>query len=111
MKIHVFPFSAREGTAAADFPDQVPPQVRKQRVQRLSILERDLAKEYYQSLIGQDLEVLVERESETNPGIVRGTDRRYVPVEIPGTRADIGEFVAARGERATRQFLQAGRGD
>lgn len=107
MKIHIFPFSARKGTPAADFPDQVKPEVRKERCRILSELERDLAEDYYQTLVGRELEVLVERESRDRPDWVRGTDRRYAPVEVPGTTHDIGAFVTARGQSAERQQLTA----
>jgi threonylcarbamoyladenosine tRNA methylthiotransferase MtaB len=107
MKIHVFPFSARKGTRAADFPDQVNPEVRKERCRILSELERDLAEDYYKTLVGRDLEVMVERELRDRPGWVRGTDRRYAPVELPGTSHDIGTFVSARGEAAERQQVNA----
>ena len=109
MKIHVFPFSQRKGTPAATFPDQVAPEVRRERVQILSELERDLAEDFYTSLLGTDLEVLIERESNERPGLVRGTDRRYAPVELPGTVADIGEFVVACGESTERDRLTASR--
>ncbi len=109
MKIHVFPFSARKGTRAAEFPDQVAPQIRKERVRILGELERDLAREYYETLVGRDLEVLVERESSNQEGWIRGTDRRYAPVELPGSAGEIGEFVRARGNAARRQHLIAGR--
>jgi threonylcarbamoyladenosine tRNA methylthiotransferase MtaB len=107
MKIHIFPFSARKGTPAADFADQIPPQVRKERCRILGELERDLAKDYYQTLVGRELEVLVERVCKDRPGWVRGTDRRYAPVELPGTSHDIGTFVSARGEAAERQQVTA----
>lgn len=108
MKIHVFPFSAREGTPAATMPDQVPPQVIKQRVARLLELERDLATDFYSSKVGQKLEVLVEREADT-PGYVKGTDRWYIPVECPGDASDLGEFIVAEGSKAHRQHLSAER--
>jgi threonylcarbamoyladenosine tRNA methylthiotransferase MtaB len=109
MKIHVFPFSARKGTPAADYDDQIKPEVRKERCRILADLERDLAEEFYETLIGSDLEVLVEQESRDRPGWVRGTDRRYAPVELPGTSHDIGAFVSARGEVASRQQVTATR--
>ncbi len=107
MKIHVFPFSARRGTKAASYPDQVAPQIIRERVQRLSELERDLAIRYYQARIGKPSQVLIERESPDQPGWVRGTDERYVPVELPGTVADIGQFLQAEGQTAHRDFLTA----
>ncbi len=116
MKVHVFPFSRRDGTPAAEMKDQVPPQVIRERVQRLSDLERDLALDFYQSKIGLSaptLEVLVERTSEHRPGYVRGTDRWYIPVEVPGTEADQGQFVYCTGNRCqpSRRNRQTGIGD
>ncbi|MCH7685273.1 MAG: MiaB/RimO family radical SAM methylthiotransferase [Planctomycetes bacterium] len=109
LKIHIFPFSAREGTPAASFPDQIPPQVKKDRVRQLAALERELAVTFYRSLEGTDLEVLVEREHPEKPGWVCGTDRRYVPVELPGTDEEIGRFVTVRGESNFTHYLRAQR--
>lgn len=109
MKIHVFPFSPRRGTPAADFPDQVHPTVRKERCRRLADLGNELAQNFYRASEGETLEVLVERESADRAGWVRGTDRRYIPVELPGTAADIGEIVIARGETTRAGFLEASR--
>ncbi|MFT5094973.1 MAG: threonylcarbamoyladenosine tRNA methylthiotransferase MtaB, partial [Porticoccaceae bacterium] len=109
MKIHVFPFSQRKGTPAADYPDQVKPDVRKERCRILAELGRDLAEDYYQTLVGRELEVLVEGECRDRSGWVHGTDRRYAPVELPGTTHDIGTIVAARGEVAGREQITAAR--
>lgn len=109
MKMHIFPFSARKGTPAADFPDQVPPEVLKARCDSMAVLERDLARAYYRRFIGRELEVLVEREAEDRLGWVRGTDRRYIPVELPGNASDVGQFVRAIGTRAATHHLEARR--
>jgi len=109
MKIHVFPFSQRKGTPAADYTDQVSPELRKLRCQQLSVLERDLAFEYYQTHIGRELEVLIERECDEKPGWVRGTDRHYIPVELPGNSSDVGKLVQCRGTTPFREYLQAQR--
>ncbi|RMG37173.1 MAG: tRNA (N(6)-L-threonylcarbamoyladenosine(37)-C(2))-methylthiotransferase MtaB [Planctomycetota bacterium] len=108
-KIHIFPFSPRKGTPAAEFPEQVPERLRRERVQRLSIVERELAFGYYRQLVGQRLEVLVERQSEQRPGWLRGTDRRYVPVEFPGSTDEIGQLVECRGIQATPEGVVAER--
>jgi tRNA A37 methylthiotransferase MiaB len=92
-------------------PGQVPPDVKRRRVARLSAVERELARNYYGSLTGKTLEVLVEREAEHRPGWIRGTDRRYVPVEMPGTPADVGRFVPARAARPCEHFLEGVRAD
>lgn len=136
MKVHVFPFSRRDGTPAAAMPDQVHPDVIRERVHVLSDLERELAHQFYLSRVqdreatGQGsqpsqsvgkiysnpvdsdlslLEVLAERQSEHRPGYLRGTDRWYMPVEVPGTVEDLGRFVRARAVHANRGGVVAER--
>jgi threonylcarbamoyladenosine tRNA methylthiotransferase MtaB len=92
-RIHIFPFSPRAGTPAAESPDQLPPAIRKDRVHRLESVQRELAANYHASLVGRRLEVLVERTAADRPGYVRGTDRRYVPVTLPGDDGDLGRLV------------------
>jgi threonylcarbamoyladenosine tRNA methylthiotransferase MtaB len=109
MKIHIFPFSAREGTPAASFPDQIDPRIRKERSDRLATLERELAQAYYASLLGQELEVLAEQPALDQPGYLQGTDRRYVPVHFPGSDLDLGKFVRLIGTNANLHHLSAAR--
>ena len=125
MKVHVFPFSRRDGTPAATMPDQVSPQEIRRRVQVLSDLERELAERYYLERVsdsavavaaGQashegDLQVLAERLSERGAGWLRGTDRWYMPVEFRGTAADLGNFVRCRAISADRSGVVAERLD
>ena len=59
-KIHAFPFSARRGTPAAEMENQVPKQVSRERVARLGELETELRANFYNQLVGQNLEMLVE---------------------------------------------------
>lgn len=109
MKIHIFPFSRRRGTRAATMPDQVQASVLKTRCQELAKLEADLARRYQHALLGSDVEVLVEGLSESQPGHVFGTDRRYVTVELPGNRLDFGHLVDGRGVAIWNEKLHASR--
>src|SRR5580704_9467412 len=111
MKIHIFPFSARAGTKAAEFQNHVSPTLIRERVNRMNALEHDLAMQYYKTLVGAPLEVLIEQIANGRPGYVRGSDRRYVPVEIPGSESDIGQFVSGVGEATFERYLRANRRD
>ena len=82
-KIHMFPFSARKGTPAAEMTDAVSPQVKSERGKELGKLEVELRKAYHESLIGMDLQVLVEGHSDE--GRISGTSCRYATVELPST--------------------------
>jgi threonylcarbamoyladenosine tRNA methylthiotransferase MtaB len=81
-KIHIFPFSPRKGTPAADMDGQISPDVKNERWQRLTCLESELRVAYYRSLLGRRLTVLVE--GEIAPGRWSGTSCRYAPVELSG---------------------------
>jgi len=92
-KIHIFPFSPRRGTPAADMPNQVLPQVKAERAQRLADLERGLRDRYFASLRGRRLQVLVESVSASRSGQVQGTSCRYAPVELPGSSVWTGKLI------------------
>lgn len=91
-KIHIFPFSPRKTTLAATMPDQVSPAVKSQRVRRLAALEQQLQANYFASLRGRELDVLVE-DGGGRPGHVMGTACRYAPVQVPGGAELGGRFV------------------
>ena len=57
---HVFTFSARPGTAAARYPDQVPMAVRKERNADLRQVLAELAERYRRQFVGQVTQVLWE---------------------------------------------------
>jgi threonylcarbamoyladenosine tRNA methylthiotransferase MtaB len=99
-KIHVFSYSPRRGTPAADYPDQVPPRVIAERRRRLRALEGELAERYYRSLLDRRLDVLVEGAEPPRPGFVLGTACRYAPVAFPAFGpALLGKRVTVRAER------------
>lgn len=98
QRLGVFAFSAEEGTAAADFPDQVPRSLAERRRRRLLDLQREISHQYHQSLLGRQLEVLVERVEDEDG--CSGRAWNQAP-EVDGRtvihgRAQPGSIVAAR---------------
>jgi threonylcarbamoyladenosine tRNA methylthiotransferase MtaB len=91
-KIHIFPFSPRRGTAAAEMPGQLPKQVKQQRVRHLADVEAELRDDYCRGLLGRRLQVLVEGTSGHDVRMLAGTSCRYVPVDLPKNAAEAGEF-------------------
>ncbi|MBR6420855.1 MAG: tRNA (N(6)-L-threonylcarbamoyladenosine(37)-C(2))-methylthiotransferase MtaB [Oscillospiraceae bacterium] len=61
-KVHVFPYSPREGTKAAAFPDQVDPRVKNERAAALSQLADEIRRAHLAKYVGKTAEVLVENE-------------------------------------------------
>ena len=60
--IHVFPYSKRQGTPAASFPDQVTESVKHERVRRVQEREALYSLEYRSRFIGKTVSVLAEEE-------------------------------------------------
>jgi threonylcarbamoyladenosine tRNA methylthiotransferase MtaB len=107
-KLHIFPFSARRGTPAATMPDQVPPSVVNERCYRLEALEVELRDQYYRSLVGTRLRVLVEPSHSERLGYVLGTACRYATVELPSASAAYGDFANVTIQRVADGYLLVG---
>ena len=60
-KVHIFPYSRREGTPAAKMPDQVPKAVKEARASRAAAVAAELEDAFHTSLIGTEQPVLFEQ--------------------------------------------------
>ena len=79
-ELHVFPFSAREGTKAYSMPDQVKPEVKAARVDKLIKLSEELHANYVSRFKGQELEVILEERNKTT-GLLSGFTSNYIKLE------------------------------
>jgi threonylcarbamoyladenosine tRNA methylthiotransferase MtaB len=110
-KIHMFPFSPRRDTPAAEMENQVPKSVKSKRGKELAELESRLKVEYFQTLVGERLQLLVEKCDVADDGtaILRGTSCRYAPVEVgvgtPGADRLVGQLVDVDVTRADTDRL------
>lgn len=80
--LHVFPFSKRPGTPAAEFPEQVPSSLIKERCQILRKLGEEKRHLFYKAYEGRVLLVLVEGKKEK--GLWGGYSRNYIPISFAG---------------------------
>ena len=78
-KIHVFPYSPREGTPAAKMKNQVPPDIKKGRVKRLMSLSNKLENAYQKKFEGKTLSVLFE-EYDSALDMYKGHSSNYLLV-------------------------------
>jgi len=92
-KLHVFRYSRRQGTPAADMPEQVPEPIKQCRAVELTELGLRLREDYFRSLTGRQLQVLVEASVPNHPELLLGTSGRYAPVELPGGKELLGRLV------------------
>ena len=101
---YTFVFSPRSGTAAADLPDQVPDEVRRERVERLIALTQELSLASRRAWVGRTAEVLIEGVS--RDGLQwRGRTRQNVTVNVAGA-VEPGAIVEAEIIAATSTTLR-----
>ncbi|MBQ7477174.1 MAG: tRNA (N(6)-L-threonylcarbamoyladenosine(37)-C(2))-methylthiotransferase MtaB [Selenomonadaceae bacterium] len=104
-KIHVFPFSAREGTLAATMQNQIPAQVKRERAARA--LEISAAKEkiFAEKLIGKTVEIIAETQEEN---FIDGLTKNYVRVYVPASsEINSGDVVKVHVEKIFRNGVLA----
>ena len=93
FETHIFPYSRREGTRAAAFPDQIPEAVKKERGAVLRDLDRKRREEFLKYYCGMPMEVLFE-ETVTEGGrswwLGHGKEYQKVllPADDPGIPAE-----------------------
>jgi tRNA-2-methylthio-N6-dimethylallyladenosine synthase len=100
-----FVFSPRQGTEAATLPEQVPAEVKRERIERLIELCQRVARERNDARVGLVEEVLVEGPSRTGAGLLRGRTRRNTTVNFAGN-AEASELVSVLIEGATSTTLR-----
>ncbi len=99
-----FVYSPRAGTEAAAMPDQVPDEVKRDRIKRLVEVVQRVAAGRNETRIGRVEEVLVEGPSRTGASLVRGRTRRNTTVNFTGD-ASPGDLVDVAIEGATSTTL------
>jgi tRNA-2-methylthio-N6-dimethylallyladenosine synthase len=100
-----FVYSPRAGTEAASMSEQVPDDVKHERIERLVDVVQRVAHDRNQQRVGRTEEVLVEGSSRTDSSLLRGRTRRNTTVNFVG-EASPGDLVEVRIESATSQTLR-----
>jgi tRNA-2-methylthio-N6-dimethylallyladenosine synthase len=100
-----FIYSPRRGTEAAELPDQVPEEVKHERLERLVDVVQRIAAERNAERVGTVEEVLVEGASRTDSSLLRGRTRGNVTVVFAGDAAP-GELVDVLIDGATSTTLR-----
>jgi tRNA-2-methylthio-N6-dimethylallyladenosine synthase len=100
-----FVYSPRAGTEAAAMADQVPEEVKRERIERLVGVVQRVAAERNAQRVGGVEEVLVEGPSRTDPTLLRGRTRRNTTVNFTGL-AQPGDLVDVLVEGSTSTTLR-----
>ncbi len=102
---YTFVYSPRAGTEAAAMPEQIPDELKRERIERLVDAVQEVAAARNAERVGRVEEVLVEGPSRTDPALLRGRTRRNTTVNFAGTAA-AGDLVDVRIEGSSSTTLR-----
>ena len=107
-KTHVFKYSPRKGTKAADMPNQVDGNIKDIRSKALIELSDKNEYDFNKKFIGRVMDVLIEKEIKDKPDFYEGYTRNYIKVIVNCMSADItGKIVDVKIEEATCDHVVA----
>ncbi|OUN74581.1 tRNA (N(6)-L-threonylcarbamoyladenosine(37)-C(2))-methylthiotransferase MtaB [Faecalibacterium sp. An58] len=108
LRVHVFPYSRREGTPAYDFPQQVHEREKQARSRRMHDRAEEVRRAVLAGLEGSEDQVLLETPASAT--VFTGYTRLYVPVSVSAPGCAAGDIVRVRlgrydGARVQAAFL------
>lgn len=109
LKVHVFPYSRREGTAAYDFPDQIPEHEKEERSHRMTAAVEFVRAEEAAKMQGRMADVLLETPFSAT--LFTGYTKQYLPVLVNAPGCKTGDIVkvvlgAWDGKRSRAERIQ-----
>ncbi len=100
--LHVFPFSPRKGTRAADLSDPVDRGLIKERAAQLREIGRKKRETFYQSCLGEEFSALAEGWESEADKMMKGITDNYLPVVFPSSQDLNNELVPVITERVEK---------
>jgi threonylcarbamoyladenosine tRNA methylthiotransferase MtaB len=94
--LHVFSYSARPGTPAAKYADQVHPMAKKERSQRLRALGQAKKQAFAERFIGRELNILLEGKRDKGQRRLSGLTGNYMRVFVDAPQALVNQLVPVR---------------
>lgn len=92
----IFAYSSRKGTPAARWKDDIPEEVKQERLQKLLALFSQQQEREMASFIGKTVEVLIEKPKGENENYLKGKTRCWKKVILPGENHLVGSLVQAK---------------
>lgn len=101
----LFAYSPRKGTPAMRWKDDIPEEVKQERLQRLIKLQEDISAKQRQEVLGKTVEILVEKRNFKDSSLLKGRTRCWKNVLFPGDESLIGTFQQVKIHGYSHQTL------
>jgi len=106
IKVHIFPYSRREGTQAAGFTETTPSETVKRRLKKIKLLTEQISEERKKNFIGTPIDVLVEGYK-SRDGVYSGYSSQYLPVRIKSKENILNKMLRLKTKKMAGSYLLA----
>lgn len=90
-QMHIFPYSVRQGTAAENFPQQIPEEIKAERTHAMLELAKKSKEDFYRRYLGKTVSILAEQKTDS---LWHGTTANYMDVLFPSDHIQQGDIVS-----------------
>lgn len=105
-KIHVFKYSPRKGTPAAGAANQIAPEIKEARSEKMLALSDRLEEQYLNRFIDREMEVLYEQELHDKKGYIEGLTKNYIRVAAQGGQEITGKIVNTKLKKVSGNLFE-----
>lgn len=102
LKVHVFPYSEREGTKAIYLPEKIKEEIKKERIKRILKVSNMVSKKVKERFIGKKCKILFEKEKNR---WWEGYSENYIPFKVKSEKNLKNEILEVIPEKIYREFL------
>jgi threonylcarbamoyladenosine tRNA methylthiotransferase MtaB len=106
-QLHVFRYSPRRGTPAADYADHLPPHVSAERSKAMIALGKRLGADFRKRMLGKTMHVLVEESREGTDGHLAGFTENYLRVLMDVSDSAVNRILPAKLTEMEGEFIRA----
>lgn len=99
LKVHVFPYSSRPGTKAANLGGMVDSEVVNRRCKQLEAVSNECRQKFMRGFLGKKISVLIEGRSKEDPRLLEGLTDNYLQVKLPFRAGLKNKIVPARASK------------
>lgn len=95
-KVHVFKYSPRKGTPAAEFKNQVDGNIKNERSKTLIQLTDNLTKEFHEKFLDKSIEVLIEDDLDIESNMCHGYSSNYIRALVKSNTTLNGQIIKVK---------------
>jgi len=107
LRVHIFPYSPRAGTAAYNLKNRISPMQIKERILRLESIAHTLSCTYKRQFIGQDMDVLIEGRFKNNEDYWEGYTDNYIKTRVKSEEDLRNQLIRVKVEKISGDSMEA----